>query len=120
MSIYKEVQVKAEQSSNSSLSDLYTNRRRVDVSTIDINTNKKYDIINKPKHYVLIPEIGIEVRDICKVMASRLSQSGYSAMEVSDYIQMLQYILRFDQKNGKEDLKKAKFYLNELLNENNT
>lgn len=72
----------------------------------------KYDIVSKPKHYMLLP--GVEVRDVCKAMADRM-QDKYSAFFISDYIQFLQYVLRFDQKNGVEDLEKAKWYLNKLI-----
>lgn len=73
---------------------------------------EQFDIINKPKHYMLVD--GVEVRDICKALAERM-QDKYSAFFISDYIQFLQYVLRFDQKNGIEDLKKAKWYLEKLL-----
>lgn len=72
----------------------------------------KYDIVSKPKHYMLLP--GVEVRDVCKAMADRM-QDKYSAFFISDYIQFLQYVLRFDQKNGVEDLEKAKWYLDKLI-----
>ena len=73
---------------------------------------EQFDIINKPKHYMLVE--GVEVRDVCKALAERM-QDKYSAFFISDYIQFLQYVLRFDQKNGIEDLKKAKWYLEKLL-----
>lgn len=84
----------------------------------DIDYSKqdtKHDVVNKPKHYMLIPEKGIEVRDLMQVLADRLENNEYSAMFISDYIQMQQYLLRFDQKNGKEDLEKAKWYLEKLI-----
>lgn len=74
------------------------------------------DIVNKPKHYMLFPEKSVEVRDLMKVLANRL-ESKYTAMFISDYIQMMQYVLRFDQKNGIEDLEKAKWYLDKLIKE---
>lgn len=77
----------------------------------------EYDFVNKPKHYMLIPEKDIEVRDLMKVLADRLEGNEYPAMFISDYIQMQQYLLRFDQKNGKEDLEKAKWYLEKLIEE---
>ena len=33
----------------------------------------------------------------------------------SDYVQMMQYLMRFMDKNGVEDLKKAEFYLKKLI-----
>lgn len=76
---------------------------------------KEFDTVNNPKHYMLFPEKGIEVRDLCKVMAKRLTLNGYDSMFISDYIQFLQYVLRFDQKNGIEDLEKARFYLDKMV-----
>ena len=75
----------------------------------------KRNIISKPKHYMLFPEKNIEVRDLMQVLADRLESNGYSAMFISDYIQMQQYLLRFDEKNGKEDLEKAQWYLEKLI-----
>lgn len=77
--------------------------------------NKEYDTVCKPKHYMLFPEKNIEVRDLMQVLADRLESNGYSAMFISDYIQMQQYLLRFDEKNRKEDLEKAQWYLNQLI-----
>lgn len=79
-----------------------------------IESAGNFDIISKPKHYMLVP--GVEVRDICKALAERM-QDKYPAFFISDYVQFLQYVLRFDQKNGIEDLKKAKWYLEKLINE---
>lgn len=78
-----------------------------------VGQSTSYDVINRPRHYMLLE--GVEVRDICKVMADRLEDKGYSAMFISDYIQMMQYLLRFDEKNGLEDVKKSKFYLDKLI-----
>ena len=75
--------------------------------------NYSYNVITKPKHYILLPNV--EVRDVCKVLAERMEEKGYKAFFISDYIQFLQYVLRFDQKNGIEDLKKAKWYLEKLI-----
>jgi hypothetical protein len=75
--------------------------------------NYSYNVITKPKHYMLLPNV--EVRDVCKVLAERMEEKGYKAFFISDYIQFLQYVLRFDQKNGIEDLKKAKWYLEKLI-----
>lgn len=79
---------------------------------VPIQPPEQFDIINKPKHYMLVD--GVEVRDVCKALAERM-QDKYSAFFISDYIQFLQYVLRFDQKNGIEDLKKAKWYLEKLI-----
>lgn len=82
---------------------------------VPIQEPEQFDVINKPKHYMLVE--GVEVRDVCKALATRM-QEKYSAFFISDYIQFLQYVLRFDQKNGIEDLKKAKWYLEKLIEEN--
>jgi hypothetical protein len=33
----------------------------------------------------------------------------------ADYVQMLQYVMRFMDKNGVEDLKKARWYLDKMI-----
>jgi hypothetical protein len=77
---------------------------------------KLVNMINQPKHYqVQIKGSTIEVRDICEVLANRLSTKGYSGMFIADYVQLMQYLMRFDCKNGKEDLEKSMYYLKKLL-----
>jgi hypothetical protein len=74
------------------------------------------DMVNQPKHYMLsIKDYNIEVRDVCKSLANRLGDKRYSGMFISDYVQLMQYLMRFDCKNGKEDLEKSMYYLNKLI-----
>lgn len=75
----------------------------------------KYNTVTKPKHYMLFEDKNIEVRDLMRLLATRLQTAGYSAMFISDYVQAMQYMLRFDQKNGKEDISKAVWYFNKML-----
>jgi hypothetical protein len=73
------------------------------------------DFVNAPKHYLLFPEKNIEVRDLMRVLASQLDSLGYSGMIVSDYVQAMQYFLRWHNKHGSEDLKKGVWYINKIL-----
>ncbi len=75
---------------------------------------EEYDLVSKPKHYMLFEDKDIEVRDLMTMLASRL-EGKYKAMFISDYIQAMQYLLRFDLKNGEEDVAKAKWYLEKML-----
>ena len=79
--------------------------------------HEKYDAVNKPKHYMLFEEQGIEVRDVIKKLTEKfeLTSMGCSYMVVSDYVQMMQYLMRFMDKNGLEDLKKARWYLDKMI-----
>lgn len=78
--------------------------------------SKAVDMVNQPKHYQMqIKGNTIEVRDVCEVLANRLSAKGYSGMFIADFVQMMQYQMRFDCKNGKEDLEKSMYYLNKLI-----
>lgn len=60
------------------------------------------DNINKPKHYELLE--GVEVIDVIKATLG----DSFKAFCRGNVIK---YILRADKKNGTEDLKKAKVYL---------
>lgn len=76
------------------------------------------DIVEKPKHYMVIPEKDVEVRHIMIALLQKMEQSEYnfSGIEMSDYVQMMQYLLRcMDKENYFQDLRKAKWYLNKLL-----
>lgn len=73
-----------------------------------------YDAVEKPKHYMLFEKEGIEVRDVIKKLVSKFSPQE-SGMFISDYVQMMQYLMRFMDKNGVEDLKKARWYLDMMI-----
>ena len=81
-----------------------------------------YDIINKPKHYMLfenheIIDRDIEVRDVIEKLVTKFQAETVVSkpLLVSDYVQLMQYLMRFMDKNGVEDLKKARFYLDKLI-----
>lgn len=94
-----------------------TKRKEVDCQGDDKYKLEEYDNVNKPKHYMLFPEHNIEVRDLMKLLADQLDYEGYSAMLISDYIQAMQYLLRWHNKNGIEDVRKAKWYLDKIIEE---
>lgn len=93
------------------------------------NGTTDYDVISKPKHYMLFDEIyikncseleqGIEVRDVlaklCDKLQNTLPYPGNSSLFESDYVQLMQYLMRFMDKNGVEDLKKARWYLDKMI-----
>jgi len=93
-----------------------------------------YNVISKPKHYMLFDEMevkergfegqGIEVRDVIEKLVSKWTDSEklcentplqYSPLFSSDYVQLMQYLMRFVDKNGKEDLEKARWYLDKMI-----
>ena len=81
--------------------------------------NIKHDPVSRPKHYMLFPDKGIEVRDVIKKLADKMWAAPMptkgGAMQYADYVQMMQYLMRFMDKNGVEDLKKARWYLDKLI-----
>ena len=77
-------------------------------------TNKGYDPVNRPKHYMLFANEGIEVRHVLEKLVEKLEWTP-NMMCIADYVQMMQYLMRFMDKNGVEDLKKAKWYLDKLI-----
>jgi hypothetical protein len=82
-----------------------------------------YDSVSKPKHYMLFDQgdvtgyayvgKGIEVRDVIEKLVGKLPPM--QGMTVSDYVQMMQYLMRFMDKNGVEDLEKARWYLDKII-----
>jgi hypothetical protein len=76
-----------------------------------------FDVVNKPKHYMLFEEEGIEVRDVIEKLVNKIPpvSRDYGGLFVADYVQMMQYLMRFMDKNGVEDLKKAEFYLKKMI-----
>ena len=84
------------------------------------NGTTEYDVVSKPKHYMLFEEEGIEVRDvIAKLLYKIYSSQQHVPIEIplfeSDYVQLMQYLMRFMDKNGVEDLKKARWYLDKMI-----
>lgn len=73
-----------------------------------------YNVVDKPKHYMLFEDQGIEVRDVIEKLVCKFSPQE-SGMFIADYVQMMQYLMRFMDKNGVEDLKKARWYLDKLI-----
>ncbi|AQY55101.1 hypothetical protein [Geobacillus phage TP-84] len=64
------------------------------------------DVINKPRHY---HQGGFDALYVIERKFGRVVLRGF-------YIgNIIKYILRFEQKNGVEDLKKARFYLDKLI-----
>ena len=76
-----------------------------------------YDPVDKPKHYMLFEEEGIEVRDVIEKLVLKMypEVGQFDGMFFADYVQMMQYLMRFMDKNGLEDLKKARWYLDKLI-----
>lgn len=68
--------------------------------------NENNDKINNPAHYTAG---GIETLDYIKAKVS--DYPSYAAGNI------LKYVSRYEHKNGIEDLKKAQFYLNDLIKE---
>lgn len=67
------------------------------------------DMVNHPPHY--ISETGLEVIDVIGAFTSDLK--GVEAVCTGN---VLKYICRWKHKNGLQDLKKAKWYLEHLIN----
>ena len=71
--------------------------------------HKNPDMVNHPPHY--ISETGLEVIDVIEAFTFNLS-----GIEATDTGNAIKYICRWKEKNGIEDLKKAQWYINHLIN----
>jgi hypothetical protein len=71
---------------------------------------KGKDNITSPNHYVT--DKGFEVFDVQEAFIHELK-----GMAASYWCNIVKYILRFQRKNGVEDLKKARYYLEKLIEE---
>lgn len=69
------------------------------------DTKVKGNIV--PKHYV---KGGMHLLEILEMKLPKEQVEGFLRST------LLKYIFRYDQKNGIEDLKKAQWYLTELIN----
>ena len=73
-------------------------------------TDEKKETVNHPNHYQ--SESGIEVIDVIRAFTKDLR--GAEAFDIGNVIK---YVLRYKKKNGVEDLKKAVWYLNDVIKE---
>ncbi len=67
------------------------------------------DFINHPNHY--ISETGLETINVIEAFTFDLK--GIEAVATGN---ILKYVCRWKAKNGLQDLKKAQWYLNRLIN----
>jgi hypothetical protein len=113
--------------------DEYFDRLWLEVEQRAVLDKKRKDVddtVNKPKHYMLFSPNdlawvssgrGIEVRDVLEKLVNKIREGqnvpfwkGVPMFE-SDYVQMMQYGMRFMDKGGVEDLKKMRVYLDKMI-----
>ena len=70
------------------------------------------DMVNAPPHYQIMP--GVEVIDVRKGLMEKIP-SNVPFHQADDWSRSWEYITRMWGKNGLEDAKKARFYLNRLI-----
>lgn len=68
----------------------------------------KVDMVNHPAHYK--SETGLETIDVIEAFTFDLK-----GIEAADTSNVIKYICRWKNKNGLEDLKKARWYLEHLI-----
>ena len=78
----------------------------------------EFDSVTKPKHYMLFSEekqVIDLIRDRCEVMYTHVDSlsvsSGY------EYGNAIKYLMRWPLKNGVEDLRKCRQYLDMMIEE---
>ena len=76
-------------------------------------THDDFDMVNKPKHYQIMQ--GLEVYDLRQALAKKAQELGIPHDQFSDWDRALEYLLRMWEKNKRQDLRKAMFYMNKLL-----
>lgn len=64
------------------------------------------DIINHPKHYTT------GKYEVIDIMQDKLTKEGFEGYLVGNVIK---YVMRYRHKNGVEDLRKASWYINKLV-----
>lgn len=73
------------------------------------NSGISIDMVAHPPHYQ--SENGLEVIDVVEAFTADLE-----GIEATDTGNIIKYICRWKHKNGIEDLKKARWYLDHLIN----
>ena len=94
-------------------------RKKVDLDNTKINVEAEKDItnlhdnVNHPEHYQT--PTGLETIDVIEAFTYDLT--GIEAVCTGN---ALKYLCRWKHKNGIEDLKKAVWYINKLIDKSNT
>ena len=83
--------------------------KNIGVAIIAQREPVKNDVVNHPSHYT---QGGIECIDAIK--AATVGKTGIDAVCVANVVK---YLWRYEEKNGLEDVKKARWYLERLINE---
>ncbi len=85
------------------------NSKNPDISKyIFENENNPVDMVNHPPHYQ--SSSGLEVIDVIEAFTEHLTGA-----EATNTGNVIKYICRWKEKNGLEDLKKARWYLDRLI-----
>ena len=71
--------------------------------------SQEIDMVNKPKHYIGVH--GLEVETVLENFLPKITD-GYVAHRIGSAIE---YILRHPEKNGRQDLEKAKKNLEQVF-----
>lgn len=85
------------------------NNEWTDAHPINNPSDAKPEMVNHPSHY---NQGGIECIDA--MAAATVNKRGIEAVCVSNVIK---YLWRYEAKNGLEDVRKAQFYINRLIDE---
>lgn len=92
----------------------YVDSDEVEPSVFAVDATE-FDPVNKPKHYQLLP--GVEVIDVVDALCAKLDKSEqyqFNSAAASYYAQAMGYLMRCMDKNGKQDVQKAIWYLQRL------
>lgn len=79
------------------------------IGFINHEIEREDPMVEHPSHY--ISETGLETIDVIEAFTFDLK-----GIEATDTGNIIKYICRWKQKNGLQDLKKAMWYLNHLIN----
>ena len=75
---------------------------------LEVVPRENSDMVNHPPHYQ--SETGLEVIDVIEAFTFNLK-----GIEATDTGNIIKYICRWKEKNGLQDLNKAKWYLEHLI-----
>lgn len=81
-------------------------------SSANTEPASEFDVVSKPEHYNTNLPGGVEVIDIIAAQTA-----GLSGMQAVAQANLIKYALRWQKKNGAEDLKKARAYIDRLITE---
>lgn len=93
--------------------DAMRRHMRLDPAEFMVKPPQQHDAVHKPSHYQIMP--GVEVKDVRRALLDKIPAGQASYHEITCWDRSWEYLTRMWGKGGLEDARKARVYLDWLI-----